>query len=579
VNISIVPSPTGNYATSGMPRSTVSDDNGEYMLEGLEAGEETISFSHPKHSSARKNVALKGRETRLDVQLAAGQKLTGVVVTESGTPVADATVEAMGAGFQSVRSDASGTFTFDALPAGRYRLSATKTGYAEGVLDDYDASSGAQARIVLKTGGTIYGRVTGLSPQELANVEVTARGGRSSASAAVDPQGNFRIDGTPTGVVQVSAAMTRMASGYRSSSSQTVEVAPGGSQQVEIVFRGDVIVKGRITRNGTPLAGASVMFAPKSSQRQAAASASADEQGVYSVSGLEEGEYNVIVSDMQRTFSPYQTTYRVTGSGTFDIDYKTGMVRGRVTDSGTGEAVANASVQLRPPGGADSFRTMRGGITDSTGAFVIDSVPPGSYTITASKDGYGNQVQDLYVSDSGVDGLELRMARNDGVALRVFDARDGRAISAMVVVYDLQGRVVHETRYMFGGAADAADMKLPLGPGQYTASVQASGYAPRNVSFYAPSQQSVALTPGGTLHVQSTRSTPARVRLIDANGLPYPRFGWTLQGRELLPSPAVTTYQNVAPGTYTLQLLGENEVVLDSKQITIAEGQATTTDM
>lgn len=50
-----------------------------------------------------------------------------------------------------------------------------------------------------------------------------------------------------------------------------------------------------------------------------------------------------------------------------------GSVRGAVTDSATGRAVIGAQVELR----GTTHRTL----TDSTGAFRLDSVPPGAYTL------------------------------------------------------------------------------------------------------------------------------------------------------------------------------------------------------
>jgi uncharacterized GH25 family protein/uncharacterized protein (DUF2141 family) len=578
VSVSIAPSPTGNFATSGMRRSTVTDNNGEYVLDSLEAGEEAIQFSHPKHTAQRKNVTLKGRETRLDMQLTSGAKLTGTVVTEAGVPVPDANVELRGASYSRARTNQNGTFEFESVNPGRYTIAASKTGFAEGKIDDYDATGGTPARVVLRAGGTIYGRVTGLTPQELTTVEVETFGRGGNASATVDAQGNYRLEGAPAGSLRVQArVMSRAIFESKTSRTYTVEMTPGGSQQVDIEFRGDVTLRGRVTKNGVPLRGGNVAFYPKGGDSRSSGGAAIDEQGNYTITSLEDGEYDVTVNDLVRG-TPHRLTYTVRGSGTFDIDYRTGLVRGRVLDVANNEPLSNATVQLRPS--TTEFRGMFGGATDTNGTFVIDSVPPGTYVVTASKDGYGNQVMDLVVGDSSVDNVELRMARNDGVTLKIVDARDGRQVSAMVTVFDMQGRVVHESRMMyFAGGADTSEARLPVSPGAYTASVSAMNYAPRNISFQSPSTQTVAMTPGGTLHIASKHSSMRRVRLIDASGLVYPRSSWSMQGRELLPSPGTTTYANVAPGTYTLQLLDDNNNVVDSRQVVVAEGQTSNAEI
>jgi hypothetical protein len=163
------------------------------------------------------------------------------------------------------------------------------------------------------------------------------------------------------------------------------------------------------------------------------------------------------------------------------------------------------------------------------------------------------------------------------VTLNVIDARDGRALSARASVFDMQGRIVDETRMMFGGG-ETGSLKLSVSPGTYTATVSASGYASRNVSFQSPSAQTVTLSPGGTLMVRSKHDGARRIRLIDANGVPYWRFGNAMPSHELLPSPGTTTFAHVAAGSYTMQLL-ENNVVVDSKRILVQEGQTVTEEI
>ena len=573
VQVRVVPSPTGGFATSGTERTSTTDANGEYSIDGLEAGEESINFTHPKHASVRKPVTLKGRETRLDVQLTSGGRVTGTVVTEAGAPVSDAQVQAYSSGgFESARTDANGAFDFDSVTPGRYRFSANKTGFAEGQVEDVDVSSGAPVRIVLKTGGTIYGRITGLSAQELAQAEVMANSEMMFREGSVDASGNYRIEGVSAGTVRVQASSgSGMTGSSRRAATQTVELAAGGTQQVDITFRDDVVISGRVTRNGVPLPSATVNFFPRGNSARASASSPTDSDGHYSARGLDEGEYTVMVNDSQR-MSPYSATYQVRGSSTYDIDYKTSALRGRVLDAGTNEPLANVSVQLRSTSSNEGPRMTRGGLSDATGAFLLDAIPPGSYSLTATKDGYGNEVKELYVGDSPPQDLELHLGRNLGVTLNVVDARDNQPITARASVYDMQGRIVDETRMMFGGGGESGVLKLSVSPGNYTATVSAGGYASRNVSFPSPSTQTVALSPGGTLQVRSKHSSAVRIRLIDANGIPYWRFSNSPGTRELLPSPNTTTFSNVASGAYTLQLL-ENEVVVESKRIVVQEGQ------
>src|SRR6185436_11872546 len=117
---------------------------------------------------------------------------------------------------------------------GHYTLRATRSGYADGILRDFDVSSGAPARISMKSGGTITGRVVGLTAQELQNATVTATSPNGNASAPVDSTGSFKIDGAPSGTVRVSARTGQMfGANGKSSPQKSVQVDPGASVNVD----------------------------------------------------------------------------------------------------------------------------------------------------------------------------------------------------------------------------------------------------------------------------------------------------------------------------------------------------------
>jgi hypothetical protein len=550
-----------------MQDGATTDPNGDYTIESLEPGEKTFQIAAQGYLNESRTVTLSDRETRLDVQLSSGTKVTGSVVTESGTPVADAEVRAMGTagtfGGRTARTDTSGSFQFEGFAPGHYTFVALRSPYAQASVRDVDVSSGAPIRIVMKSGATIYGHVTGLSATELTNAQVFA----GSAAAGVDASGNFRIEGVQSGTVQVRADTMRSMSGNaRSAPRKSVEVAPGASVQVDVVFPNDTTVRGRVTRNGRPLTGAFVDFVPRNGVAQTQARGQTDEGGSYSVTGVE----------MER-FTPFSTTYEVHGSGSFDIDIKAAPLRGRVTDAATGEAIADARVDLRAAAGTDTMG-MRSGTTDASGNFLIDFVPPGSYQATASKGGYGNQLLDVAVTESGGPALDFKLSTNAGITLKVVDGRDGRLLSADVRAVDGQGRVVFESNRFFGGG-DPSTQKLPLAAGQYGVTVSARGYASQTLSLVSPSQRTVTLLPGSSLTIRSQSSTRRRARLLNANGEPYGRFAYGDPIFALEAAPGGASLPNIAPGVYTLQVLDANDQVTASVKVTITEGVEATVDL
>ncbi|HET7436985.1 MAG TPA: carboxypeptidase-like regulatory domain-containing protein [Thermoanaerobaculia bacterium] len=551
------------------------DASGEFAIEAVEPGQKTLEFSHPKYLDAEKTVNVTGREVRVDMQLSSGMDVRGVVVTEGGVPVSDAIVSASsGTGtFQRARSDANGAFDLSSMSPGRYTFEAEKAGLASASLQDFDISSGGTVRLVMSAGATIYGHVSGLSAAELNDAVVEARAPSTSATARVDSAGNYRIEGAPSGTVRV-VATARTFPERKSSAPQSITLEAGGSRQVDIDFRGDVVIRGRVTRNGRPAGGVTVMFGPRAGTMQSNASTGADEAGNYTIAGLEDGEYNVQVIDMQR-FAPYRTTYTVSGSATFDIDMKVATVRGHVTDSGTGEAVEGARVQLRPAATDVPFMPLTG-VTDAAGMYLFDSVAPGRYTATADKEGFGNQTLDTTIGDEGRDDLDFRIARNDGLTLTVVDARDNRQLNASAFVLDANGAIVYDDMFRFGGAA--SDVRLPLAPGSYRVVLTAMGYATRIINATSPDKMTVGLTPGGTLVIRSGVSAPRRARLLDSSGQAYFRNGSRQPFFAIDAAPAATTVQQIAPGTYTLQIVSNNGAPIDAKQVTVVEGQTTTVD-
>ncbi len=554
--------------------SAVTDANGDYTIEAVEGGEKTFAFTRSGYLPTEKTVTLSGSEGRVDAQLSSGIRVSGVVVTESGVPVADASVSASSAsdmagfGGRSTRTDSNGSFQMEGLAPGRYSFRAGKVGHATGMLKDVDVSSGAPIRITLKTGGTITGHVNGLTSDELQQVNVSASNVNGSASSPVDSAGNFRIEGAPAGTVRVSAVLSGGITGFRSAPAKSVEIEPGGTAQVDIDFIRNTI-RGRVARDGKPAAQAMVMFSPQKGQSQTMVRTTTDSNGNYEATGLDDATYDVAVIDIQRG-TPYTTTYEVRGSGTFNIDIQSAALRGRVLDASTGQPIEDAAVQIRPTSTVTVRFPLRTVGTDPSGGFTVDSVPPGSYSVSAEKEGYGTKVVDVSVGDSPAD-VELKLSPNPGVSLRVVDARDGRLISVFARVVDAQNKVVFESPMRFGSTG-AEPVKLPLEAGSYRATIMAQGYATQVVTITSPSSPTVAMSPGGSIAIQSRGSALRRARLVSPDGREYPRGGFN-PVFTIDPSPGTTVMENIAPGMYTLQILSAGDRVEASAPVSVVEGQ------
>lgn len=271
-------------------------------------------------------------------------------------------------------TNAEGNFTIKDLDAGRYTLSATRTGY---VSQQYgqrtggrggmplNAESGGEFKDIkfkLQPGGVIYGRMVDEDGEPVSNVQmmlmryayVEGEKRLSPAQGArTDDRGEYRIFGLPTGKYYLSASVRGM-------------------------FGGEAV-----TGTGPAEEGYAPIFYPGVTDL-------AQAQAIEVKAGNEER------ADL--TFTPTRT-YRV---------------RGRLMDGKTGEPAKNANLSLMRKGQFFGFGFMGGftaQVSPTDGKFEIRGVPPGSYTLTAFQwlgDGEGTSARlDVEVGDTDVDNVSM----------------------------------------------------------------------------------------------------------------------------------------------------------------------------
>lgn len=355
-----------------------------------------------------------------------------------------------------------------------------------------------------------------------------------------------------------------------------VDVTPGVEASVELEFESGATVSGRVTRSRTPVSGARVDFRPADWRTRGFGSNLTDSRGVYEITGLANGDYIV---DVQSPDLGVQTFhYTVSGSATYDIALSAAQLRGRVTDASNGEPLSDASVELASDDASDptpSFPTVKK--TGSNGAFLFDAVGAGTYTLRASKTGYGQAARSITVGETSLPDIELELEASDGVTLAIVDGRTGKSVNAWVRAKDASGVVVFDWN-----AVPRADgtVRLPLARGNYSLRIYGSGMAPADFAVISPSSGSrVALTPGGELQITSKRVNRVVLRLVTATGLPYDG-GYRPDERGEFPAdPGTSVLRNIPAGAYTLQILDEGNGVEKSLSLNIAEGQTTTTEI
>jgi hypothetical protein len=318
------------------------------------------------------------------------------------------------------------------------------------------------------------------------------------------------------------------------------------------------VIRGTVIDGGVPAVGRRITFNSDLGHW----STTSGEGGAYEVTAIEPGMYGVSVESGRIGF---ETRYHVTTSSTFDIRIERSEVQGRVIDE-QGVPLAGVKIEVAS---AETKQAVAEDLTDAGGAFALQ-VFRGAYILTATKNDFATVAQRI---EPDPVPLILKMTRSEGLRVRLLDARTGATLSGYVVATDAAGMNIARVH----DAQKDGSILVPLSAGSYRVSVSADGFASQSVRTTVPMQGElrIALTPGGTLIINSERPSTDLVKLVMPNGVEYVRC--QCNGiAEIRLSGKTTHVEHVAPGQYTLQVLDELERVKTSYPITVAEGQTTT---
>ncbi len=565
----------------GAGGSTTSDADGHYQFDGLPDARVTVTASHPDYLDASRDID-PSRETAADLSLGTGASISGTVVGSDGrSAVPGALVQlneegASGGGFgggpgggggDSTRADGSGSFLFEHLGGGRYKLVASgntgKSTAKDVVVAEGQPLSGVLVQMV--TGTLLHGTVSGLPSGQLGGVRIMASGTNYSDTAQTDDSGAYSLHDVPSGVVRLTA-MTSLLSGR--STSKTVEVPEGGDFQADIAFQGASRLAGRVTRGDRPLSGLFVNAIPDPPRPNTGrSSGQTDDNGSYALEGLDDGNYSVMVNGQGVS---YRREFTVSGDTSGDIPLPAISVTGTVTESGSGVPLEGVTVQAQTGTETQTF-AMKQGVTDSSGHYFIDDVDPGNYQLTARKAEYQMKTQSLMVGSESAQS-DFALSRGTGVGIQANDGLTGLPLRGVsVIAFGAGGSIAFNGTISLdsSGHGDIGS----LGPGAYALYVFSNGYSPRSFpNVIVPSATlGVALTPGGRVEVRP--AVPVSGRIVDGAGSIYLLGPFRLDGT-VHPGPPVTVWDNFAPGSYQLIVAGGTGEA--SYPFTVAEGQTTT---
>lgn len=504
---------------------------------------------------------------RLDVRLARGLTLSGTV-TVGGEPLAGAqvgaTAAALGGQHQSAISDDRGRFTLTGLLPVRYTVSAFRDGYRHRQIEGIDPRHAGE--LVLDLGAeataTIEGVLHGVSAAPGGRVlhqAVSAQGDAGGGEAVVEPDGAFRIEEVPAGVVRVQA-WVETEGGSRHSSPVAVEVAAGEVAWVELDLGAALTVSGRVTVEGEAAAGARLIF---NGAEGTSATAVSGADGEYSIGLPRPGAYTVVVHHEPRVRMQYQAVHEIAASRRLDVDVREAWLRGVVLDAESGEPVPEAFVTLLSTGtGAGLQAPVAEAMTDRRGRFALAASTRGPFELLVGAAGYGQgRVEAAGVERDVV--VELRPAA--GLQVRVVEAGGDVPLQAHLVVRDEVGLTLPaRTEVRPNGV-----QRLSLAAGRYLVTAIVQGYGQRTVAATAPGELTIEVGPAGSVVVGTPPGLSGRLHVVDPAGVEAQPCchdpGWPLTG-------SVTAVAGLAAGRYTIELRDAGGEVVASAPVLVEAG-------
>jgi len=390
----------GATVTDGT-RTTTTDAAGEYAIADVAPGSYEVTASKEGYESSSVMVTvLEGDTAVADLSLTwiiVPGIITGTVTdAEDGSRIAGATVTA---GTRITTTDASGEYTIGDLLPGTYEVTASKEGYESSSLmvtvseRNTAVADLSLTRIIIP--GTITGTVTDADDgSRIAGATVTD----GTRTTTTDAAGEYVVADVAPGSYEVTAGK----GGYESSSLM-VTVSEGDTAVADLSLTWIIVpgtIAGTVTDadDGSRIAGATVTDGTRTTTTDAA--------GQYVVADVPPGTYEVTAGKAGYESSTLVVTVSEGNTAEADLSLTwiivPGGITGTVTDAEDGSALAGATV-------SDGSRTTT---TDASGEYVIADVPPDTYEVVASKEGYESSTSSVTVPSGGTAVMNLSLNRN-----------------------------------------------------------------------------------------------------------------------------------------------------------------------
>lgn len=413
--------PVAGARISAAGSSAFSDDDGAYAVEGVAPGPAIVSVSHSSYRRFSKEMVIEPGANQLDVTFGPGVEVAGRIVDERGAPVSGAWVQLSsqprGELEYRARAATDGTFRLSPVAQGRYRLRAGHEDYSPAELKRLvlvaDEPVGG-LEMALSQGGAIVGRVLGLKREELAQVAIRAESAGKAYPAALDSEGRYEVRRLEPGDYLIRASLL---AGQRQVQAR-VSLEPGQREVTrDLEFSRRLTLSGQVLHGDEPLPEAALTL--RGNQVAVERSIVTDHQGGFRFEDLEPDTYALGLNHPGQHLV-HNENVDLAGDREIVIRLRTATVSGRVQNGENGNPVPGALLLLRHDADAEGPEFLISGGTGQDGSFLLSQVPPGTYRLTASADGYAPGEQEIAVpAGQDVAGLDIALTSTLGLDLTV----------------------------------------------------------------------------------------------------------------------------------------------------------------
>ncbi len=568
----------GSLAIQAASKIAISSGDGSYRLAGLRPGPQTVVVQSEDHPDLTLSVNLEEGETRRDLELPSGYRISGVVLDPEESPAPGVDIRVVrGSGNQMMRgmmsknqSRADGTFETEPLAEGSWAVIAEGRGFAPARTDPpielRSDVSGIELR--LERGGRLEGLVLGLALDDLQRLSVTLiqQSTMTFRQAQPDHEGRFAVDGLLAGSWQVNA---QVGQGERSLR-ETVDVEVGSPTELTLRFEAGFTVAGTATRGGQPAANERLLLTGgREGQRQVVT----DQAGRFSLAGVAAGEY------ILQSASGVGRRETVLVEADLDLEWPLdgSIVEGRVLTNDD-HPLSGATVSLSLVGSSQLRRF--GGVTSrADGGFVFQDVAPGDYRLQATAPGRAAATVVVTVDETGVIApvfgpVDLVMSPAGALTLAITRV-DGTVVDQVTLIArDLDGHLV-STAFLQAGSNGLTKVD-GLGQGRFDLTLLTFADAER-VRVDIPSSEPVPVVLAPTARVTvrvpelEETPTPASAVLYDQNG-DLSRFTYATDLVQGWPVLAGGLSFTLPAGSYSVLVRAANGDRVWRKAFTVATG-------